>query len=651
MRSTNRVFGLSVALIFSIFSLVAGAGIAEALTGQTTRVSVSSAGVPANAGATSGVLSQDGRYVVFMSSSWNLVTGVSGAQVYRHDRLATTNSTELVSVATSGRHSAGFNLQPTVSADGRFVAFGSFGSDLVAGDTNGFMDVFVRDMQTGTTSLVSANADGVAGNGSSGLAGMSGSHGISDDGRYIAFMSAATNLVPEANNSRLQVYVKDTTTGQIVRASVNDAGQAGNQDSQAAAISGNGRVVAFHSASTNLSPLSNTTQVFVRDLAAGTTTLESAGAAAVGRPSTLPALSFDGQYLAFESAAPLDPRDRDNGTLDVFLRDRTSGTTVLASLSDNAVGGATSAAPSISGDGRWVGFHSLDDQLIGVSSDTNGFADVFLYDRVDRTVTLISLNDADVQAIMPSFGASVSSDGQLVLFGSTASNLVPLPSSTGNQLYVRSLASSVAPTVNLASALDLTFTRTLATSGTFSDPDLGETYSATVNYGDGTGTQELELMGGSFMLHHTYADASTYTVTVTVSDSNGGSTPATIAVNVGGYGYEWLDPIGSSFTVGRNLPVKFTVRGPNGAFVHDRSVQVDVVDWSGEVMAGPYTFGDQPSRSVVVSGDTYHVNVDTRDLTPGMYWLRVQFSSPTLDGEFTLATNGTASAVRSRLRD
>jgi len=93
------------------------------------------------------------------------------------------------------------------------------------------------------------------------------------------------------------------------------------------------------------------------------------------------------------------------------------------------------------------------------------------------------------------------------------------------------------------------------------------------------------------------------------------------------------------------VPVKFTVRGPSGAFVLDRTVVVDVVDANGNIVAGPYTFGDQPSRSVTWSGDSYHVNVDTKDLAPGMYWLRVSFSSPTLTGSFTLATNGTAAAA------
>ena len=118
-----------------------------------------------------------------------------------------------------------------------------------------------------------------------------------------------------------------------------------------------------------------------------------------------------------------------------------------------------------------------------------------------------------------------------------------------------------------------------------------------------------------------------------------------MVVKVGGYTYEWFEPVGASFTVGRNLPVKFTVRGPDGSFVLDRTVTVDVVDASGAVVAGPYVYGDQPTRSVTVSNDTYHVNVDTRDLSAGMYTLRVRFSSATLTGEFALSTNGNAAAA------
>lgn len=741
-----KVFGLSVAIM--IVSVAAAAVTANAFTGQTTRVSVNSAGDAANAGATNGVLSADGRYVVFQSSSTNLVAGVSGVQVYRHE--VSTGVTVPVSVATTGAGGNGVSRDPSISADGRFVVFSSFATDLVDGDTNLASDVFVRDVLTGVTTLVSAGATGVSGNLGSGLSGVAGAHEISDDGRFVAFTSLATNLVAESNNGVQQIYVKDRNSGAIVRASVTaaDSLQAGNAASQSPAISGNGRVVAFSSAATNLVPPSNTTQIFVRDLVAGTTTLESAGAVPVGRPSTVPSLSFDGRYLAFVSEAALDARDLDNGTPDVFLRDRVAGTTVLASVSPTTLGGAFSLGPSISADGRWVGFHSLDDKI--VVPDVGGFFDVFLYDRDTQAVIIVSRNDAGDQANASSFGASVASDGHLVLFGSTASNLA-VSAGAGNQLYLRSLASlnqapvlppvgpvdlveaqplhltgsftdndgstswtarvdygdgsgvqplalnanktfaldhlympgaydltvavtddagatgslvirvavsNVRPTVNLPTSLDLAFTQTLDASGTFTDPGSNEAYTATVDYGDGSGAQPLvigpfdasPLVGGSFALHHNYAAAGLYNVAVSVADGRtGGVTTANLAVNVRGFSFDWQDPVAGGFTVGRNLPVKFTVHGPDGAFVLDPTVQVDVLDGTGAVVAGPFVLGDQPSRSVMVSGDSYHVNVDTRNLAAGAYLLRARFSSPVLTGEVTLATNGSGGPTRSRV--
>jgi Tol biopolymer transport system component len=739
----HRTKGFWTILVALLFSLGAAIGV-NAFTGQTTRVSASSAGVPANAGATNAALSADGRYVVFQSSSTNLVAGAAGTQVYRHDRV--TGTTELVSVNKLGGASALPSRDPSVSADGRYVVFDSFASDLADGDTNGtVLDIYVRDMQLAATKLVSASALGVVGDKSSILSGLSGAHAISDDGRYVVFISLATNLLAEPfTGTQQQIYVKDVSTGAIVRASLNEAtgATAGDLMSITPVISGNGRFVAFASLATNLSADSTSgiaSQVFVRDLVAGTTTLESPGTAAVTKAATLPTLSFDGRFLAFVAAAPLEPRDLDNGTEDVYLRDRTADTLVLASLSPNAVQGARASNPSISGDGRWVAFESPDETM--VTPDTNvKIPDVFLYDRDSQAVTIVSLNDADEQATTSSFGASLSADGHAVLFGSAASNLVTSPSSTGVQLYVRTLVSNqapvlpalgrdyalleaqpmhlawefsdsdastswtatvdygdgagarplalnanktfsldhlwapgaydvaivvtddagaagslvihvvvtnVAPSIGLLPAVNLAFTRTLDTSGTFTDPGSSETYSATVSYGDGTPVQALAigpysappLAAGSFALRHSYAAGGSYTVAVTVSDGRGGSTTAAMLVNVSGYSYEWF----SSFSVGRTLPVKFTVRGPDGAFVLDRSVRVDVVDAAGNVVVGPYLYGDQPSRSVTASGDSYHVNVDARDLGPGAYWLRVQFSSPALTGGFTLGTTGASS--------
>ena len=734
---TKRIHTFTLAVLVGTLAFSGVAGAFDAPTHpRTTRESVSSTGTPAAGTVLPGVLSANGRYVVFTSTATNLV-GVAGANVYRHDR--TTGTTTLVTVAKTGLPSVGGGFAPTVSADGRFVGFASAASDLVDGDTNGMVDVFLRDMVAGTTAMVSATQTGAPGNLSSGLNSASGTHEISDDGRYVAFTSNATNLVATPNNGKQQVYVKDMLTGLVTRASVDASNAAGNDTSSAPALSGNGHVVAFVSQAANFSLVStsHTGQVFVRDLEAATTTLESvttAGVPTLSRPALAPALSFDGRYLVFESQAQLEPRDRDIGTWDVFLRDRALHTTTLASLSANAVAGADSRAPSISADGRWVGFQSLDDMLVG--GDVNHLVDVFLYDRTTEKVTLVSQNDAGQQTNAPSTGASVSSDGRYVLLMSSASNLVTSPTSTGSQLYVRDMrtneapivtlgadesllegqrlsrlasfsdqdastswsatvdygdgsgsaalalaadktftldhlykpgsyvasvvvtddagasgsgsfhvtVTNVAPTVQLGGPVDLSFDPTLHRSGTFSDPGTTETYWATADYGDGSGGVALTLAGNSFVLDHTYTTAGTYTVTVNVTDSNGASGSATLSVTVRKYSFQWLEPVESGFTVGRLLPVKFSVLRADGTPVLDTSVRVDVLDASGAVVTG-YIYGASPSGSVAWSGSDYHVNVDTRGFAPGDYTLRVTFSSPTMNGTFTKTATLTGSAA------
>jgi hypothetical protein len=734
---TKRAQTFTMAVLASslAFSGVAGAFDAATTHPRTTRESVSSTGVPAAGSVQSGSLSANGRYVVFSSTATNLL-GLAGMQVYRHDRV--TGATVLVSVAKTGFVSTSGGFAPSVSADGRFVSFASAGSDFVDGDTNGQLDVFLRDMNNGTTAMVSASQTGAPADLGVVVYNVAGKREISDDGRYVAFASSATNLVPTPNNGKSQVYVKDMATGLVTRASVDGSNVAGNDASSAAALSGNGRVVAFLSLAANFSSLatSHTTQLFVRDLDAGSTTLESvttAGAPVVSQAVSAPALSFDGHYVVFESRAQLEPRDRDIGTYDVFLRDRSLHTTVLASLSPNAFAGADSRAPSISADGRWVGFQSLDNML--VPGDANGMIDVFLYDRSTEAVTLVSVNDAGQQANALSTGASVSADGRLVLLQTTASNLVTSPSSTGAQLYARDMrtneapvvalgpdanldegvklsrlasfsdqdastswsatvnygdgsamaalalaadktftldhlfkpgsyvvsvvvtddagaagtgsfrvtVTNLAPTVNLGGAVELTFDPTLRQSGTFNDPGTTETYYATVDYGDGSGGRALALSGNSFLLDHVYGTAGTYTVSVTVTDSEGASGSGTLAVTVRKFTFQWHEPVESSFTVGRLLPVKFSVLRADGSPVLDSSVRVDVLDSSGAVVVG-YIYGASPSGSVTWSGSDYHVNVDTRGFAPGDYTLRVSFSSPTLTGSFTKQATVTADA-------
>jgi Tol biopolymer transport system component len=217
-------------------------------TGTTERVSVNSAGAQANYGGAFPSISVDGRFVAFDSYASNLVSGdTNGApDVFVHDRQ--TGTTERVSVNVAGTQGNNSSGDASISADGRLVAFDSYASNLVSGDTNGTWDVFVRDRQAGTTKCMSVDSAGTQGNDSS----LSGS--ISVDGRFVAFQSSASKLVSGDTNGASDVFVHDRQTGTTERVSVDSAGREGNLDSVYPAISADGRFVAFHGDASNLVP-------------------------------------------------------------------------------------------------------------------------------------------------------------------------------------------------------------------------------------------------------------------------------------------------------------------------------------------------------------------------------------------------------------
>src|SRR5262245_50498740 len=278
-------------------------------------------------------------------------------------------STDLVSVrAVPVAPSGGFIV--ALSSDGRFALFASVAADLVAGvsDTNNVQDIFVRDLVMGTTKLVSINSAGTAsGNG------MSDQPVMSADGRFVAFRSNATDLVAGGvdSNGASDVFVRDMLLGSTVLVSVNSAGTAsGNGASQGPAISDDGRLVAFASPATDLVTgildTNGGSDVFVRDLVAGSTALASINNAGTGtgdHSSVTPAISGDGHVVAFESSADdLVAGGVDgNRARDVYARDLTAGITVLASINSTATasGNFPSSAPRLSADGRFVTFQSI----------------------------------------------------------------------------------------------------------------------------------------------------------------------------------------------------------------------------------------------------------------------------------------------------
>jgi Tol biopolymer transport system component len=347
-------------------------------TGLTTLVSVDSSGVHGNDASFYPAISSDGRFLAFRSYASNLVSGDTNGvpDIFVHDRISGT--TTRVSVDSAGGQSNASSNVPSISSDGRYVAFESSATNLVAGDANGVEDVFVHDLQTGATIRVSVDSGGSEGDGASGY------NSISGDGRYVAFISAATNLVPGDTNGFLDVFVHDLQSGSTTRASVDASGFQGDADSLRATISSNGRCVAFHSLADNLVPgdTNGIPDVFVRDLQAGTTTrvsVSSSGAQASGN-SLNPSISYDGRFVAFESLATDLVSGDTNARMDVFLRDRLLGATTRVSVdSGGNQANDASQTSSISLDGRYVAFRSTATNLVG--GDTNGFDDVFVRER------------------------------------------------------------------------------------------------------------------------------------------------------------------------------------------------------------------------------------------------------------------------------
>ena len=420
LRKLTRVLAAVVAA-----SLTTGA--AQGAQPATQLVSVTTSGASADEVGAFGrpQWSANGR-VVFTSTSANLVPGDTNAHRDVFVRDLATGTTTLVSTGLNGAPANNDSDDASISADGRYVAFGSLASNLVAGDTNGFSDVFIRDLQTGTTTRLSMPPGAGQANGHSGL----GSPAmISANGRFVAFSSTAQNLAPGKPDFTREVYVADRDAGTVVRASVPQAGGWENGASDAASVSNDG-VVAFQSTASNLvaNDGNGARDVFLRDTAAGTTLLVShapTGEAANGASTAgLPGITPDGAHVVFASAASNLVPDDTNLAGDVFLYDRASDAFTLVSAGDGgAPAKGTSTDPSVSDDGRWVAFASFAANL--VPGDADGTTDIFVREVSAGVTVRASVTDAGEDPNGISQLPTLSPDGAEVAFGSKASNLVP----------------------------------------------------------------------------------------------------------------------------------------------------------------------------------------------------------------------------------
>ena len=399
----------------------------------------------ANGHSSSPAISADGRTIAFSSSADNLVPGDTQmhADIFVYDREA--HTTELVSLGRDSTSANGSSGEPSISADGRWVVFGSIASNLASGDTNDLPDVFLHDRQTGRTSLVSMAVSGRSGNG------ISTEPSISADGRWIAFESSADDLVPEIDehtgrniadtNETNDIFVYDRLGRSIHRVNLSTDGEQSNRASSSSDISDDGRWVVFWSLADNLVPGAER-GIYLHDRSTGATQwiadghapsispdgrwigflLSSGSHVAVpddgtyvalyeremreitviggyskegieGKPSKAVHFSANGQWLALRSvfSPPDSPLtgDGDGWGQQVFLRDQRTETFTLLSATPNGLpGNSISASPSLSADGRYIAFQSLADNLD--PGDTNGYMDVFVYDRETGLVERIS---------------------------------------------------------------------------------------------------------------------------------------------------------------------------------------------------------------------------------------------------------------------
>ncbi len=392
---------------------------------STVRVSVGPGGAEANYHSLRAALSADGRFVAFESSAMNLLANDLNSDlpdVFVAD--LSTGALTLVSANFAGLQGNLSSQRPSISADGRFVAFESDAVSLVEGDGNGARDVFVRDMQSGRIVRASVGSAGVEGNGTS-------SHAVvSDDGRWVAFESDATNLVPDDTNGVRDVFVRELSNGQTRRVSVSSLDAQGDAPSGAPSIAGNGLTVAFHSLASNLvdDDTNGVLDVFVRDLAASTTERASVGSALAqaNAASSLPSLSRNGRYVAFESEGTNLVAGDSNGASDVFVHDRLGGGTQRASVDELGFQGDNASLLSgpaqISSDGRFVVFESWAANL--VPDDTNQTLDVFVRDLWTGTTERCDVSNAGEEAAAASNAAGLSDDGRRIAFTSGAANLV-----------------------------------------------------------------------------------------------------------------------------------------------------------------------------------------------------------------------------------
>ena len=449
-------------ILASAAAAALGAGMALGAPGDTTLVSLTSAGTPGATAADPGAVSADGRYVAF-------TTGAV-PQLFVRDRVAGT--TTLASSSAAGvpadaavdTEDVG-NVQFAISGSGRYVVFASAATNLTPQDTDANKDVFRKDLTTGAVDLISVNSAGVKAN-----AAIFGDPDVSYDGNRVSFGSGtATNLFAGVDdNLSSDVVVRDVGAGTTVLAAQSTAGVLANGTTERSAISADGRAVVFEApaGTVNLVPgdtLNKGNDAIVRDLAADTTT--AASDPTRGNGSGFPDISGDGRFVVFSTGEPYDAVNDANATNDVYRRDMTNsaaGAFTLVSARDGLdTPGANGAdRPAISADGGRASFTLTSIDLTG--GDSNAVADVFARDIVTKTTRRASLaSDGTTQSLTASEHSAIAGAGSLVTFVTTDGAANRLAGNDTNAL-ADVLAKELAPTDTTGPAVQITSTTAVA---------------------------------------------------------------------------------------------------------------------------------------------------------------------------------------------
>lgn len=454
-KRSGLIIGFTVLALLVLIAVNYSFNLDAQVTPIVERVSIGNGDEESDNTSTRNDISADGRYVVFASYASNLVDGDTNnyKDIFIRDRVDGT--TTRVSVATGGAQGNGNSDAPRISADGTLIVFESLATNLVASDTNAKSDLFLRDWVNDTTTRISVATAGTQANDHSFYP------DISSDGRYVVFQSAASNLVASDTNNVRDIFIRDTVGDTTERVSVDTAEAEADNDSMQPAVSQDGRFVAFTSMATNLVAGDNNgvTDIFLRDRTLTTTirvSVDSVGVEA-DAGSAFPAIDDDGSYIAYESVATNLVQNDTNNMRDIFAYQRLTGETRRVSVAtdgteaDNTSGdGVDEQSVNISADGQYVVFKSRATNL--VAGDTNGVVDVFVHHQRESFITSrISVNNYGVEGNSYSYYPSISSDGQFIAYYSYSSNLVTGDANGFGDVFVYNRDAAAAPTPTVTS--------------------------------------------------------------------------------------------------------------------------------------------------------------------------------------------------------